>query len=152
MAKTTTLWSVAGIVLVAAAVVTPMRDELAAMAQPDPEETYLACLGWTGMWSLDIDAFVTPRVQHKLGMVLHVVATQFFILFIAILFLTWMEVWKGVELLQKVRNVWFSFGGARELIGYAVICLIVGRVIDVYARRLNPYLRNNPERGWHYRH
>ena len=42
MAKT--VWSVAGIALVAAAVVTPMREELLAMAQPSPEETYLACL------------------------------------------------------------------------------------------------------------
>ena len=38
------LWSVAGVALVAAAVVTPMKDELIAMAQPDPQEAYLACL------------------------------------------------------------------------------------------------------------
>ena len=38
------LWSVAGVALVAAAVVTPMKDELLAMAQPDPQEAYLACL------------------------------------------------------------------------------------------------------------
>ena len=42
MAKT--VWSVAGIALVAAAVVTPMREELLAMAQPNAEDTYLACL------------------------------------------------------------------------------------------------------------
>ncbi len=38
------LWSVAGVALVAAAVVTPLKDELMAIAQPDPQETYLACL------------------------------------------------------------------------------------------------------------
>ena len=79
-------------------------------------------------------------------------ATQFFLLFLAFLVLTWMEVWKGVELLQKVRNAWFSFGGARELIGYALVFFVVGRLIDVYAKRLNPRLKHSPERGWHYPH
>lgn len=43
MAKST-LWSLAGVALVAAAVATPMRDELMAIAQPSPEEAYLSCL------------------------------------------------------------------------------------------------------------
>lgn len=38
------LWSVAGVALVAAAVVTPMKDELVALAQPDPQDAYLSCL------------------------------------------------------------------------------------------------------------
>jgi hypothetical protein len=94
----------------------------------------------------------TLRRRQTAGMILHVVATQFFLLSLAIVFLTWMEVWKGVELLQKVRNAWFSFGGARELLGYVVLSFIIGRVIDVYAKQLNPRLKHNPERGWHYRH
>lgn len=104
------------------------------------------------MPSFDLSAFLTDRRKLRLGTALHVVSTQFYLLFIAILMLTWMEVWKGVELLQKVRNAWFTFGGARELIAYALIALIVGRLIDVYAKRLNPRLKHNPERGWHYRH
>lgn len=102
--------------------------------------------------SLRLGRFFTPRRRQQAGMILHVVATQFFLLFLAILFLAWMEVWKGVELLQKVRNVWFTFGGARELLGYAVLAYIVGRLIDVYAQRLHPRLKNRQERGWHYRH
>jgi ribosomal protein S6 len=43
MAKST-LWSLAGVALVAAAVVTPMREELLAVAQPSAEEAYLSCL------------------------------------------------------------------------------------------------------------
>lgn len=104
------------------------------------------------MPSFDLSAFLTERRKLRIGTALHLVATQFYLLFIAILFLTWMEVWKGVELLQKVRNAWFSFGGARELIAYALIVFVVGRLIDVYARQLNPRLKHNPERGWHYRH
>ena len=38
------LWSVAGVALVAVAVVTPMKDELLALAQPDPQDAYLSCL------------------------------------------------------------------------------------------------------------
>ena len=104
------------------------------------------------MPSFDLSAFLTERRKLRLGTALHLIATQFYLLFIAILFLTWMEVWKGVELLQKVRNAWFSFGGARELIAYALIVFVVGRLIDVYAKQLNPRLKHNPERGWHYRH
>ena len=104
------------------------------------------------MPSFDLSAFLTERRKLRLGTALHLIATQFYLLFIAILFLTWMEVWKGVELLQKVRNAWFSFGGARELIAYALIAFVVGRLIDVYAKQLNPRLKHNPERGWHYRH
>ena len=66
--------------------------------------------------------------------------------------LAWMEVWKGVELLHKIRNAWFTFGGARELLGYTVLIFIVGRLIDVYSKQLHPRLKHNPERGWHYRH
>ena len=104
------------------------------------------------MLALNISKFFTSRRRQMLGTALHVVATQFFLLFMAIGFLTWMEVWKGVELLQKVRNAWFTFGGARELLGYAVLAFVVGRLIDVYAKRLNPRLKHQPERGWHYRH
>jgi uncharacterized membrane protein YhfC len=104
------------------------------------------------MPALGSTAFLTPRRRQKLGMVLHVIATQFFLLAIAIGLLTWMEIWKGVELLQKVRNAWFTFGGARELLGYIVLAFIIGRLIDVYAKQLNPRLKHNPERGWHYRH
>jgi hypothetical protein len=43
MAKST-LWSLAGVALVAAAVATPMREELLAVAQPSAEEAYLSCL------------------------------------------------------------------------------------------------------------
>ena len=104
------------------------------------------------MPALNVSAFLTPRRRQILGMTLHVIATQFFLLAIAIGFLTWMEIWKGVELLQKVRNAWFTFGGARELLGYVVLAFIVGRLIDVYAKQLYPRLKHNPERGWHYRH
>jgi len=54
--------------------------------------------------------------------------------------------------LQKVRNAWFSFGGAREMLGYGVICFIIGRIVDVFAKRFDPRLKHNPERGWHYPH
>jgi hypothetical protein len=43
MAKST-LWSLAGVALVAAAVATPMRDDLLSVVQPSAEEAYLACL------------------------------------------------------------------------------------------------------------
>jgi hypothetical protein len=33
-----------------------------------------------------------------------------------------------------------------------VLAFIIGRLIDVYAKQLNPRLKHNPERGWHYRH
>jgi len=102
--------------------------------------------------AFDLSAFFTTRRRRAAGMILHVIATQFYLLFLAICLLTWMEVWKGVELLQKVRNIWFTFGGARELIGYAVLAFLIGRIIDVYAKRLYPKLKHNPERGWHYRH
>lgn len=39
-----TLWSLAGVALVTAAVATPMRNELLAAAQPSAEESYLSCL------------------------------------------------------------------------------------------------------------
>jgi len=101
---------------------------------------------------LDIERLFTQRQRRIIGNILHLIATQFFLLFIAILLLTWMEVWKGVELLHKVRNAWFTFGGAREMLGYGVVCLILGRIIDVFAKRFEPRLKNRPERGWHYRH
>ena len=104
------------------------------------------------MWSLDPSTFLTAHRKKIFGTILHVVATQFYLLFIAILFVTWMEVWKGIELLHKIRNAWFTFGGAREMIAYALICFVIGRLIDVYAKKLNPHFKHNPERGWHYRH
>jgi hypothetical protein len=104
------------------------------------------------MPALDLRTFFTPRRRQIVGMVLHVIATQFYLLALGIGFLTWMEVWKGVELLHKIRNAWFTFGGARELFGYALLVFIVGRLIDVYSKKLHPRLKHNPERGWHYRH
>ena len=102
--------------------------------------------------SFDLRQLFTQRQRQIIGNVLHVIATQFFILFIAIVFVTLMEAWKGVELLQRIHNAWFSFGGAREMLGYGVLCFVIGRVIDVFAKRFEPRLKNRPERGWHYRH
>jgi len=102
--------------------------------------------------SIDVERLFTQRQRRIIGNILHVLATWLFILFIALLVLTWMEVWKGIELLQKVRNAWFSFGGAREMLGYGVICFIIGRIVDVFAKRFDPRLKHNPERGWHYPH
>jgi len=104
------------------------------------------------MSALNVSAFFTPRRRQILGMILHVIATQFFLLSMALGFLAMMEIWKGIELLEKVRNAWFTFGGARELFGYVVLAYIAGRLIDVYAKQLHPKLKHNPERGWHYPH
>ena len=100
---------------------------------------------------IDIRRAFTQRQRRVIGNILHLIATQFFLLAIAILFLTFMEVWKGLELLQKVRNAWFSFGGARELIAYALVFFVVGRLIDVVSKKFEPRFKHNPERGWHYR-
>lgn len=104
------------------------------------------------MPALSFKTFFTTRRRQKLGMVLHVIATQIYVVAIGVGLLAWMEVWKGVELLHKIRNAWFTFGGARELLGYTVLIFIVGRLIDVYSKQLHPRLKHNPERGWHYRH
>lgn len=85
-------------------------------------------------------------------MTLHVIATWFYLLFLFLFILTLDEMGKGVELLRKIHNAWFTFSGARELIGYAVVAFIIGRFIDVHAKRLHPRLKHNPERGWHYPH
>jgi hypothetical protein len=103
------------------------------------------------IFSVDLHRLFTQRQRRIIGNALHLIATQFFLLAVAILFLTWMEVWKGVELLDRVRNAWFSFGGARELLGYVIIIFVVGRLLDVLAKRFEPRLKHNPERGWHYR-
>jgi hypothetical protein len=84
--------------------------------------------------------------------VLHVIATWFYLLFLFLLLLTLDEMGKGVELLHKIHNAWFTFSGARELMAYAVVALVIGRFIDVHAKRLHPRLKHNPERGWHYPH
>ena len=60
MAKST-LWSFAGVALVAAAVATPMRDDLMSLVQPSPEESYLACLT-SGLQSADPKASVRRMV------------------------------------------------------------------------------------------
>ena len=103
------------------------------------------------LFSLDLRQAFTVRQRRVIGNVLHLLATQFFLLAIAILCLTGLELWKGLELLDRVRNAWFSFGGARELVGYAVAVFILGRLIDVVAKKFDPRLKHKPERGWHYR-
>jgi len=103
------------------------------------------------VFSIDLRRAFTQRQRRVIGNALRLIATQFYIVAIAIVFLTWMEVWKGVELLHKVRNVWFSFGGARELIAYAVVVLVIGRLIDVLSKKFEPRFKHRPERGWHYR-
>lgn len=61
MAKST-LWSLAGVALVAAAVVTPMREELLAVVQPTAEEAYLSCLT-QGLEAADPKASVRRMVS-----------------------------------------------------------------------------------------
>lgn len=100
---------------------------------------------------IDLRQAFTPRQRRTIGNVLHLIATQFFLLAIAIACLIGIELWKGLELLDKVRNAWFSFGGARELAGYALAAFILGRLIDVVAKTFDPRLKHKPERGWHYR-
>ncbi len=38
------LWSLAGVILIGAAAVTPLKGELASLVQADPQEAYLTCL------------------------------------------------------------------------------------------------------------
>jgi hypothetical protein len=40
-------------------------------------------------------------------------------------------------------------GGLREVVATAIFCVVAGRILDVYAKRLNPRLKNT-WRGWHY--
>jgi len=86
----------------------------------------------------------------KTAMVLHGAATWLYIMFAAFLIMLLLEFWKGVELIQYINDYWFSFGGARETIAYAILCLVVGRALDSYAKRLNPRLKY-PWRGWHFK-
>ena len=103
------------------------------------------------VFSIDLRRTFTQRQRRVIGNALRVIATQFYIVAIGILLLTWMEVWKGIELLHKIRNAWFSFGGARELIAYAVVVFVIGRLIDVLSKKFEPRFKHRPERGWHYR-
>lgn len=92
-----------------------------------------------------------PR-RRALGMALHMLAGWFYLMFLGLMLLTLDEAGKGVELLHKIHNAWFTFSGTRELLGYAVVAFIIGRFIDVHAKRIHPRLKHNPERGWHYPH
>lgn len=104
------------------------------------------------MQALKLSTWMTPGRRRVAGTVLHVVSTQFYLIALGVACLAIMEIFKGVELLHKIHNPWFTFGGARELFGYAVLVFIAGRLIDVYSKRLHPRLKHNPERGWHYPH
>ncbi|MDP6428037.1 MAG: hypothetical protein QF393_08470 [Rhodospirillales bacterium] len=90
-----------------------------------------------------------PKRRPKTAMVLYVLSTWLYIFFVAFLLMVLLEVWKGIELLAFINDYWFSFGGLREVIAYAILCLVVGRILDVTAKRLNPRLKF-AWRGWHY--
>ena len=82
-------------------------------------------------------------------MVLYMLSTWLYIFSVGFLIMILLEVWKGMELLAFINDYWFSFGGVREVVATAILCAVAGRVLDVYAKRLNPRLRNT-WRGWHY--
>lgn len=90
-----------------------------------------------------------PKRKPKTAMVLYMLSTWLYILFAAFLLMVLLEVWKGMELLAFINDYWFSFGGLREVIAYAILCLVAGRILDVTAKRLNPRLKS-AWRGWHY--
>jgi hypothetical protein len=103
------------------------------------------------LFSIDLRRVFTQRQRRVIGALLRGIATWFYLVAIAALLATWMEVWKGVELLAKIHNAWFSFSSARETTAYAVIILVAGRLIDVLSKKFEPRYKHRPERGWHYR-
>jgi hypothetical protein len=90
-----------------------------------------------------------PKRRPKTAIVLYMLSTWLYIFFVGFLIMIFLEVWKGIELLAFINDYWFSFGGVREVVATAIICLVAGRILDVYAKRLNPRLKNT-WRGWHY--
>ena len=90
-----------------------------------------------------------PKPRPKTAIVLYMLSTWLYIFFVAFLLMIFLEVWKGMELLAFISDYWFSFGGVREVTAAAILCVVVGRILDVYAKRLNPRLKNT-WRGWHY--
>ena len=96
----------------------------------------------------EIESELAER-RHKTATVLYILSTWLYILFVGFLIMIFLEVWKGMELLAFINDYWFSFGGVREVVATAIFCVVAGRILDVYAKRLNPRLKNT-WRGWHY--
>lgn len=84
--------------------------------------------------------------RRRLGTFLHCFATGAYVVFLFSTIQVVLELWKGFELLPYIKDYWISFGGAREVVSIGLVSLVVGRLIDVYSKRLNPvYAR---ARGW----
>jgi hypothetical protein len=90
-----------------------------------------------------------PKRRPKTAKVLYMLSTWLYMFFVGFLIMIFLEVWKGVELLAFINDYWFSFGGVREVVATAILCVVAGRILDIYAKRLNPHLKNT-WRGWHY--
>lgn len=85
-------------------------------------------------------------MKKKLGTLLHCVATGVYALCLFFVIQFVLEVMKGYQILPYIKDYWISFGGAREVFSDGLVAVIVARMIDLYARRLNPtYAR---ARGW----
>lgn len=88
----------------------------------------------------------TTVLKRRLGTFLHCFATGAYVVALFSLIQVVLEVWKGFQLMPYIKDYWISFGGAREVVSIGLVSLIVGRLIDLYSKRLNPiYAR---ARGW----
>ena len=73
------LWSLAGVVLIGAAAVTPLKGELASLVQADPQEAYLSCLQ-SGLGAADPAAGVRRMVPAYQACVIQEAAYRSYLL------------------------------------------------------------------------
>lgn len=82
--------------------------------------------------------------KRYIGITLHSLATACYMLGISLAIFLILEVWKGIEILPYLKNLYLAFGGAREVTIEAIIIVIIGKFINMASRWVYPRLHKGP--------
>lgn len=85
-----------------------------------------------------------PSMKRKIGILLHGIATTFYMLAILMGLMIFLEWMKALEILYYIEDKTIAYGGAREVILTGLVFAVIGRVINGISKKIYPRLHGGP--------